>query len=231
MSAEASHDDTVQYQVTGDVRFSNVARFGNVHIYLTSSATWTQQDITYSHYIDVIMTTMAYQITSLTVVYSTVYPDADQRKHQSSASLAFVWGIHRTGEFPAQRPVTRKMFPFDDVIMYNADTGETSGFGQNTLNSPSLFVWVVCWRKTCYNGTRLWIRMTAKYRELTALFPVCSGGEVCVCRWYGHLDGTVASYWRYQDSASDGDQGLYTMMTSWYENDFCPHYRPFVRGI
>ena len=49
------------------------------------------------------MTTMAYQITSLTVVYSTVYSDADQRKNQNSASLAFVRGIHRTGEFPAQR--------------------------------------------------------------------------------------------------------------------------------
>ena len=48
-----------------------------------------------SHYIDAIMTTMVSQITSLTVVYSTVYSDADQRKHQSSASLAFVWGIHR----------------------------------------------------------------------------------------------------------------------------------------
>ena len=47
------------------------------------------------HYTDVIMTTMASQITSLTVVYSTVYSDADQRKHQSSASLAFLWGIHR----------------------------------------------------------------------------------------------------------------------------------------
>ena len=46
------------------------------------------------HYIDVIMTTMASQITSLTVVDSTVYSDADQRKHQSSAPLAFVWGIH-----------------------------------------------------------------------------------------------------------------------------------------
>ena len=55
------------------------------------------------HYIDVIMTTMASQITSFTVVYSTVYSDADQRKHQSYASLAFVWGIHRTGEFPAQK--------------------------------------------------------------------------------------------------------------------------------
>ena len=52
------------------------------------------------HYTDVIMTTMASQITSLTVVYSTVYSDADQRKHQSSASLAFVWGIHRDRWIP-----------------------------------------------------------------------------------------------------------------------------------
>ena len=56
-----------------------------------------------SHYTDVIMGTVAPQMTSLTIVYSTVYSDADQRKHQSFASLAFVWGIHRTGEFPAQR--------------------------------------------------------------------------------------------------------------------------------
>ena len=50
--------------------------------------------LTSLHYIDIIMTTMASQITSLTVVCSTVYSDADQRKHQSSVSLAFVRGIH-----------------------------------------------------------------------------------------------------------------------------------------
>ena len=50
--------------------------------------------MTQNHYIDVIMITMASQITSLTVVYSTVNSDADERKHQSSASLAFLWGIH-----------------------------------------------------------------------------------------------------------------------------------------
>ena len=64
------------------------------------------------------MGTIASQITSLTIVYSTVYSDADQRKHQSSASLAFVWGIHRGPvNSPHKGPVTRKMFPFDDVIM------------------------------------------------------------------------------------------------------------------
>ena len=52
------------------------------------------------------MGAIASQITSLTIVYSTVYSDADQRKHQSSASLAFVRRIHRrpmnSGEFSAQ---------------------------------------------------------------------------------------------------------------------------------
>ena len=52
------------------------------------------------HYSDVIMTTIASQMTSLTAVYSTVYLDADQSKHQSSASLAFVWGIHRDRWIP-----------------------------------------------------------------------------------------------------------------------------------
>ena len=47
------------------------------------------------HYSDIIMGTMASQITSLTIVYSTVYSGADQRKHQSSALLAFVRGIQR----------------------------------------------------------------------------------------------------------------------------------------
>ena len=59
------------------------------------------------------------QITSLTILYPTVYSVADQRKHQSSASLSFVQGIHRWPvNSPYKGPVTRKMFPFDDVIMY-----------------------------------------------------------------------------------------------------------------
>ena len=64
------------------------------------------------------MTMLASQITSLTVVYSIVYSGVHQRKHQSSASLAFVREIHRGPvNFPHKWPVTRKMFPFDDVIM------------------------------------------------------------------------------------------------------------------
>ena len=64
------------------------------------------------------MGSMASQITSVTIVYS-VYSGADERKHQSSASLAVVLGIHRGPvNSPHKWPVTRKMFPFDDVIMY-----------------------------------------------------------------------------------------------------------------
>ena len=70
------------------------------------------------HYSDVIMGAMASQITSVTIVCSAVYSGANQRKHQSAASLAFVRGIHRWPvNSPHKGPVTRKMFPFDDVIM------------------------------------------------------------------------------------------------------------------
>ena len=75
------------------------------------------------------MGAIASQITSLTIVFSIVYLDTDQRKHQSSASLAFVRGIHRRpGNSPHKWPVTRKMFPFDDVIMCDSGTAckETS---------------------------------------------------------------------------------------------------------
>ena len=75
-------------------------------------------DITRLHYNDVIMGTIASQITTLMIVYSTVYSDADQRKSQSSAPLAFLRGIHRRPvNSPHKWPVPRKMFPFDDVII------------------------------------------------------------------------------------------------------------------
>ena len=89
------------------------------------------------HYCDVIMGAIESQITSLMIVYSIVYSDADQRKHQSSASLAFVWGIHRGPvNSPHQWPVTRKMFPFDDVIMNGLTMYST--FSPHTIFSIAL---------------------------------------------------------------------------------------------
>ena len=64
------------------------------------------------------MGAMVSQITSLMIVYSTVYSGADQTKHQSSVSRAFVLGIHRWPMNSLHKGlVTWKVFPFDEVIM------------------------------------------------------------------------------------------------------------------
>ena len=70
------------------------------------------------HYGDVMMGAMASQITSITIVYATIYSGADQWNHQSSASLAFMRGNHWCPVSSLHKgPVTRKTFPFDDIIV------------------------------------------------------------------------------------------------------------------
>ena len=64
------------------------------------------------------MNVLASQVTGVSIVCSTVCSGADQRKYQSSASLAFVGGIHRWASYT-------EMFPFDDVIMHNTDVNNT----------------------------------------------------------------------------------------------------------
>ena len=77
-------------------------------------------DETHIHYCDVIMSAIASQITGVSIAYLTFCSGADQRKHQRSASLAFVRGIYRWPvNSPLKGPVTRKIFPFDDVIMFS----------------------------------------------------------------------------------------------------------------
>ena len=74
------------------------------------------------------MSTMSSQITGVSIVYSIVSSGAEQRKHQNSAPLTFVRGIHRWPVNSLHKgPVTRKMLPFDDVIMskYDVDTRHT----------------------------------------------------------------------------------------------------------
>ena len=100
-----------------------------------------------SHYCDTIMGTAASQVTSLTFVYITVYSDADQSKHQISASLAFVWGIHQGPvNSPHKWPVMREMFPFDDVIMikwkhFPLYCPFVQGNHRSLLNSPHIGQW------------------------------------------------------------------------------------------
>ena len=87
------------------------------------------------HHSDVIMSVIASQITSVSIVCS----GADQRKHQSSASLAFARGIHRWPvDSPHKEPVTRKMFPFDGVIMGYSCLKVAPKPGQNHLRGPQI---------------------------------------------------------------------------------------------
>ena len=71
-----------------------------------------------THYSGVMMRAMASHSPAARMICSAIYSGADQRKRQSSASLAFVRGIHWWPvNFPHKKPVTRKRFPFGDVIM------------------------------------------------------------------------------------------------------------------
>ena len=102
---------------------------GNTSLYrLLASKSWELLYVIFingklqAHCCYVIMGAIAPQITSLTIVYSTINSGAAQRKHQSSGSLAFVQEIHRWPvNSPHKWPVTRKIFPFDDVIMWRKD--------------------------------------------------------------------------------------------------------------
>ena len=86
------------------------------------------------------MGAVASQITSLIIVYSTVYSGADQRKHQSSASLVFGRGIHRSPvNSPHKGPVTRKMFLFDDVIMLWCTSPARSSKSKSSKSKKTLF--------------------------------------------------------------------------------------------
>ena len=107
-----SRNDTLR-QILWSIQYNNCS--------CASRVSWTHKRHLLSrfhHHSDVIMSPMASQITSVSIVCLTVSSGASQRKHQSSASLAFAREIHRlTVDFPRKGPVTRKMFPSDDVII------------------------------------------------------------------------------------------------------------------
>ena len=109
---------TLLTHITNLVVIIYIFRAQQINIVITFAVRWGLAT-SRIHYSDVIISTTASQITSLAVVYSTVYSGADQRKHQSSASMAFVMWIHLWPvNSPHEGPVTRKMLPSDDVIMY-----------------------------------------------------------------------------------------------------------------
>ena len=164
------------------------------------------------------MGAMASQIISFTIVYSTVYSDADQRKHQSSASLAFMPGIHRWPvNSPRKWPVTRKMFPFDDVIMLPrtrvvqvARGHDLRYWGWQTLdrNRP----WYGIHHNTTLNHaghktplfkTGSWWRHQIETFSASLTFGGGGGGEFTGHRWIPLAKASEAGLWCFLWSAPE----------------------------
>ena len=124
-----------------------------------------------NHYSDVKLGAIASQITSLRIVYSTVYLGTDQRTYQSTASLTFVRGIHRWPvNIPRKWPVTQKMLPFDDVIMHREPTTEL----QETKQNIPICIWQAC----CKLTRTLW------HHHIYTISPLQALGEATQ-KWTG----------------------------------------------
>ena len=116
---KAPHEWVLWGESTGDQWiFDSIMLSLFLDSYCTAVFIWISLYSQPVHYNGIKMSVMASQITSLTIVYSSLYSGADQSKHQSSMSRAFVSRIHQSlVNSPHKWPVTRKMFLFDDVIM------------------------------------------------------------------------------------------------------------------
>ena len=138
------------------------------------------------HYNDVIMSTIASQITSLMIVYSTVYADADQRKHQSSASLAFVRGIHRKPvNSPHKWPVTRKMFPFDHVIMRDLRFGDIDQCPSQRRDALFVTSPIIGW----------YLAINRKWAQVSFEYACPYYGPCGLNQWVTTLQCNVVSCW------------------------------------
>ena len=143
------------------------------------------------------MDTIASQITSLTIVYSALYLGADQSKYQSSASLAFMWRIHRGPvNSPHKWPVTRKMSSFDDVIMTAGVRTHASsviwGLSEGKSYDPQyqdlLSTGVACRKiiEISSHSSNAFIQDSVAYK----IAPICSGLFVLISEWLTDRGGT-----------------------------------------
>ena len=134
------------------------------------------------------MGAMALQITSLTIVYSTIYSGADQRKHQRSASLAFVRGIERWPvNSPHKGPVTRKMFTFDyDIMGYHV-----------IYDSIKTILWI-WWIQTCFSNQMMLSNVSVNITAVDVL-------EICVTRSSQSMVLTMYDNLFFADSNELGD--------------------------
>ena len=193
----------------------------------------------FSHYNDVIMTKIASQITSLTVVYSTVYWEADQRKHQSSASLAFVWGIHRDRWIPSTKGQLRGK-------CFHLMTSSCTESSQNTSHSSPVRarygVYFVCsncglyfvpitavmYAVSCYIGLRYngtWLYMANMVccmrgdEECITLWYYCSGRYIiCVFGYVGVVSNKIASLTLFCTTPHNKDLANYSVIVLFLAN-------------
>ena len=146
------------------------------------------------------MGSMASQITSLTIVYATVYSGADQRKHQSSASLAFVRVIHRGPvNSPHKGPVTRKMFPFDDVIMtiLTENKPVVHSIKTSQVNFLGKYIWWSVRNIHVHNALDLELYMNAYFTWTHA-----ESNDIPIIK-YDDLPGPIPQHTVYQNMALD----------------------------
>ena len=138
--------------VSSELQKPDQRKFKNWNHFIEYLIIQPQRDST-EHYRDVIMSTMASQITDNSIVCSTFCSGANQRKHQSSASLTFVRGIHRWPVVSNHKESgTRKMFPCDDVIMINSSYMRIN----RNRYCHHLLNWVM---HTCFSGLgNHWLR-------------------------------------------------------------------------
>ena len=127
------------------------------------------------------MGVIASQISSLTIVFSTVYLDRDQRKHLSSASLAFVRGIHRGPvNSPHKWPVRRKMF-------HLMASSWNSTFIWAVYKARSL-IQGICWGEVKDTASLPWVM--ARW-EISLLPVVYTGSSEA---WHRHSIGLPLRY-------------------------------------
>ena len=137
---------------------------------------------------------MASEITSLTMVYLTVYSGADQRKHQSSTSLVFVRGIHRwLVNSPHKGPVTSKMFPFDDVIFWV--------WRVSNVQSPLIvFVW------TLHDQAKVFTKTEGIYKQGLEKFQGCHRWSMVYLHWGSTWKcWKLICEWRYVNDIKGGE--------------------------
>ena len=156
------------------------------------------------------MDVRASQITILAIVYSTVHSGEDQRKHQSSASLAFVRGIHRWPVNSLHKwPATRKMFPFDDVIMIHLTNIHNAVFcNRNVPNLCWLFLSLyLCTSVGSVDALQKYSNFIRKWSDqlflhghgftipLSSSLALCEGNPPVKTSWFASHRFSDAEFW------------------------------------